>query len=206
MSEINSIKIKELPEASYIADTDDLIIEGAVTKRIAFKKLWDHITEYVSSNGGVTALDIYPVGSVYMSVNSTSPAELFGGTWTRWGNGRVPVGVDTSQTEFDAAGKTGGSKTHTLTVGQIPKHTHGSKSLTGKISNFLVQAAGYIGASGIFARSASGSVYKAATSSEVNGYDEVTLDASHEHEAVGSSQAHNNLQPYITCYMWQRTK
>ena len=45
---------------------------------------------------------IYPVGSIYMSVDSTNPAQIFGfGTWVAWGAGRVPVGVDTSQTEFD---------------------------------------------------------------------------------------------------------
>ena len=43
---------------------------------------------------------IYPVGSIYMSVNSTNPVYLFGGTWTAWGSGRVPVGIDTSDSSF----------------------------------------------------------------------------------------------------------
>lgn len=53
---------------------------------------------------------IYPVGSIYMSVNSANPSTLFGGTWVSWGSGRVPVGVDATQTEFDVVEETGGEK------------------------------------------------------------------------------------------------
>lgn len=53
---------------------------------------------------------VYPVGSIYLSVNSVNPSELFGGTWAAWGTGRVPVGVDASQTEFNAVEKSGGLK------------------------------------------------------------------------------------------------
>ena len=68
---------------------------------------------------------IYPVGSIYMSVNSTNPKNLFGGTWVAWGTGRVPVGIDTSQTEFASVEKTGGEKTHKLKVSEMPSHEHG---------------------------------------------------------------------------------
>lgn len=63
---------------------------------------------------------IYPIGSIYMSVNAINPEILFGGTWVAWGTGRVPVGVDTSQTEFATVEKTGGSK-------YMQKHTHGAR-------------------------------------------------------------------------------
>jgi hypothetical protein len=72
----------------------------------------------------VAANDVWPVGSIYMSVESTSPAVLFGGTWTAWGAGRVPVGIDTGDTDFNSVEKTGGSKTHALTPTQIPEHKH----------------------------------------------------------------------------------
>ena len=52
----------------------------------------------------------YPVGSIYMSANSTDPKMLFGGTWERYANGRVLVGVDEADTDFNTAGKTGGEK------------------------------------------------------------------------------------------------
>jgi hypothetical protein len=68
---------------------------------------------------------IYPVGSIYLSVVSTNPGTwLPGTTWALWGSGRVPVGVDTYQTEFNAVEKAGGAKTHTLTREQLPSHSH----------------------------------------------------------------------------------
>lgn len=60
---------------------------------------------------------IYPIGSIYLSVNATNPSKYFGGTWVAWGTGRVPVGVDTTQTEFSTVEKTGGSK-------YLQKHSH----------------------------------------------------------------------------------
>ena len=54
---------------------------------------------------------MYPVNSIYISTNSTSPASLYGGSWERYGTGRVLVSADDSDTDF-TAGKTGGSKTH----------------------------------------------------------------------------------------------
>ena len=120
---------------------------------------------------------IYPVGSIYMSVNSTNPKNLFGGTWVAWGTGRVPVGIDTSQTEFASVEKTGGEKTHKLKVSEMPEHEHGLVNANdgGYDMGFSIkyQARGY-----------EGNFY---TTSR------------------GGSEAHNNLQPYITCYMWKRT-
>lgn len=123
-----------------------------------------------------TILDmLHPVGSIYMSVNSTNPKNLFGGTWVSWGTGRVPVGVDTSQTEFATVEKTGGEKTHTLTKNEMPSHNH---SIT----------VGYTG---------SGSPHLNYSNNSGDG--ELTTNN------TGGAQAHNNLQPYITCYMWKRT-
>ena len=124
---------------------------------------------------------IYPVGSIYMSVNSTSPATLFGGTWERWGNGRVPVGVDTSQTEFSTVGKTGGAKTHTLTTAQMPSHIHGDTYFTPQNVNI-----------------------KQGTGQSIVVTGGLNLIQSNT-TSTGSGNAHNNLQPYITCYMWKRT-
>ena len=82
---------------------------------------------------GLTADDvwqkIYPVGAVYISVNSTSPATLFGGTWQAFGTGRTLVGIDTSDDDFKTVEKTGGSKTKTIAVGNLPAHTHSVNAL-----------------------------------------------------------------------------
>lgn len=121
--------------------------------------------------------DIYPVGAIYMSVSPTSPASLFGGTWTSWGSGRVPVGINLSDSDFKTAEKTGGEKEHTLTVDEMPRHNHtisnrlsGSQSLSGDYGAYLLAGTN-------------------------NSWVKDT----------GGDQPHNNLQPYITCYMWKRT-
>ena len=130
---------------------------------------------------------IYPVGSIYMSVNNVNPSTLFGGTWVAWGAGRVPVGVDTTQTEFDTVEETGGTKEVTLTAAQsgVPAHTHDT-------------AAMWEASSG------------AGTNNVVTGYPVTNKDGSYgikilANTAQNASQAHTNLQPYITCYMWKRT-
>ena len=78
---------------------------------------------------GLTADDIwqkiYPIGSIYTSVSPTSPATLFGGTWERFGNGKAIVGVDESDDDFKTVALTGGSKTKTIAVENLPAHTHG---------------------------------------------------------------------------------
>ena len=75
---------------------------------------------------------VYPVGSIYMSVNNTNPSTFIGGTWVAWGSGKVPVGVDSGQTEFNSVEKTGGAKTAstsytpagTNTGGAVTAHTY----------------------------------------------------------------------------------
>ena len=63
--------------------------------------------------------EVYPIGSIYISYNSTNPSSLFGGTWQNYGDGRVLKGISSGQ-----AGKTGGSSTTTLNMSNIPAHTH----------------------------------------------------------------------------------
>ena len=69
---------------------------------------------------------VYPVGSIYMNASvATNPATLLGfGTWAIYAAGKVMVGLDSSDTDFNALTDTGGSKTHTLTTAEMPSHTH----------------------------------------------------------------------------------
>ena len=113
---------------------------------------------------------VYPVGSIYMSVANVSPTTFIGGTWAVWGKGRVPVAVDTGQTEFNTVEKTGGAKTHTLTVGEMPSHNHGG-----------TQKYGASGGVGGFAH-----VTYTATSDMMT-------------SIVGGGQAHNNLHVMYGC-------
>lgn len=75
-------------------------------------------------------LFVYPVGSIYISINSNNPSSFFGGTWVAFGSGKTLVGLDGSQTEFNVVEKIGGSKTHTLSVPEMPQHTHTQNSHT----------------------------------------------------------------------------
>ena len=167
---------------STAATTFDVLSDG---KGIAFGKVAEYSNLFdcawpIKASGGITNLVnlVYPIGSIYLSVSSTNPATLFGGTWVAWGTGRVPVGLDTSQSEFNTVEKTGGEKTHKLTIGEMPNHTHGFRLAYG--ANDPAQGFNYGNTvAGIF----SGDYIS----------------------ANGGDGYHNNLQPYITCYMWKRT-
>lgn len=117
----------------------------------------------------------YPIGSIYMSTINTDPNTLFGGTWEAWGTGRVPVGVDTTQTEFNTVEKTGGSK-------ELQEHNHYGLLVTGTEVGF---------------KNGSSSGFSIAYSDGQRGTSIYTSN-----EGTGNS---GNLQPYITCYMWKRT-
>ena len=135
-----------------------------------------------SKLGGKTLAEImltlYPVGAVYISANSTSPASLFGGTWEEM-KGRFLLGRNDSH----AAGSTGGEENHKLTVDEIPSHSHNAFASSGTTG---VTFSAYSGKWG-------GSV----GSSSVEGYGAVTLN-------TGGSKAHNNMPPYLAVYMWKR--
>lgn len=67
----------------------------------------------------------FPIGAIYTSITGTNPStELGYGTWSAFGTGKVIVGVDTGDSNFNTVEKTGGESTHTLTITEIPSHTH----------------------------------------------------------------------------------
>lgn len=141
-------------------------------------------SELTNDSGFITAADIgnalYPVGSIYMSVNNTNPSTFFGGTWVSWGAGKVPVGVDANDTDFATVEKTGGEKTHTLTVSEMPSHKHTVEAIGSGTTQQELTA------------------FNVGTTSGIDSYAGTDF--------TGGGQAHNNLQPYITCYMWKRTE
>ncbi len=147
-----------------------------------------------------TALQsLYPVGSIYINAGvTTNPATLLGfGTWTAFGAGRVPVGLNGSDTLFDTLEETGGSKdsivvshTHTATSTVTdPGHAHtivyaaSSNTSQSSPSNLSVNPSMPIN-----------------TGSATTGITVATTNAS-----TGSSGTNANLQPYITVAMWKRT-
>lgn len=130
----------------------------------------------------VVTVPYYRVGDLFLTTIATNPSSYLGGKWELFGPGRCLVCVDTSQSEFNSVKKTGGEKTHKLTEAELASHIH--------ISND--DAAGYF--SGWGNKSGDGWVV---ASAKGKGGNYVT-------KKTGGDRAHNNLQPFITCYVWIR--
>jgi microcystin-dependent protein len=138
---------------------------------------------------------IFPIGYI-ISVDNPDfdPHDFYiDGVWEQI-KGRVIVGVDENQTEFNTTGKTGGEKTHTLTVSEMPSHHHGivNENPADQSRPRVGYGEGKGTLNGLRPSSTSW------RSNSFEGYLE-TLSA-------GGNQAHNNLQPYLTCYIWTRTE
>lgn len=138
---------------------------------------------------------MHPVGSIVMTTSNSNPGDTFGGTWQSWGSGRVPVGVDTNQTEFNSSNKTGGSKT--------VSHHHTRGSLVANIGAVDNDSTSI----GYDATNKSGVLYDFAFS---HGNLKTNIPASRVNHATTVSGLTadtqvTNLQPYVTCYMWRRT-
>lgn len=119
---------------------------------------------------------VYPVGSIYMSVNSTNPQNLFGGTWVQIKD-RFLLAAGTTY----KAGATGGEATHTLTENEIPEHRH---------SIWFPNAGGEQSAAIGYPEAGSKNTWYA-EASKTGG--------------AGGGGAHNNMPPYLSVYVWQRT-
>ena len=139
----------------------------------------------------LTAQGAYPVGAIYLSVTDANPAALFGGTWERISQGRFIIGAGANAAnttdywgEYPAgkenfpAAEMGGEVTHTLTVDEMPSHTHSERlewsntkawglTGTGEGANAVVDQGGVTG-------------------------------------STGGGKAHSNMPPYLVVYMWKR--
>ena len=166
---------------------------------------WDDVgSEAVIS---IIGKALYPIGAIYMSTANVNPSTFIAGTtWVAWGSGKVPVGVDTSDTSFDTVEKTGGEKTHTLTENEMPKHAHTGTNVA--LSKY--------NASGLGGTTQANKLTLTADYTSVDGGEVLEYETAPKQEPLvtltdmygipkGGDGAHNNLQPYITCYMWKRT-
>lgn len=187
-------KVSETGNMFEVSDKWDVKVYGKLLK------------DYIQSVAGA----IYPVGSIYMSVSPTNPSEYFGGTWVAWGSGRVPVGINPSDSNFSTVEKTGGASTVTLTAAQMPSHSHdkGTLAADGNGShghNLSLTKAGWgvDGASNKVVVDSTGYTALTNVGTAWAGYHGHTISGSTA--SAGSGNAHSNLQPYIVCYMWKRT-
>ena len=135
---------------------------------------------------------MYPVGSLYFSTNSTSPATIYGGTWERYGKGRTLVSVDESDTDF-TAGKTGGAKTHGHPTPTLFAHlAMGGTTIRSETINL-----------------------NSSTVWRDNVYTSINVYASSDVHSAGirvsrpindsTDNSASSLQPYISVYVWRRT-
>lgn len=161
-------------------------------------------TAYVKNNVVEIIKKVYPVGSIYMSTVSTNPATLFGfGTWEAMPAGRVLLAQGKSSwgTTYNA-GSTGGEATHRLTVGELPAHNHTASTNTTGNHTHQFQLYGPNGNTNMNFPSDFDTNYarnKGTTLSAGNHSHTININN------TGSSQSHNNMQPYLTVYMWKRT-
>lgn len=166
----------------------------------------------INSNTGGGNLDpsavcnlIYPVGSIYLSVNTTSPATLFGGTWERIKD-KFLLGVGDTYSLND----TGGEAQHTLVQSEIPAHTHDVTGDTGGGGSHSHNIGADLDAKyvtsgtrslSLHGNGVSGAGRTIASSSVSNHTHNISLISS----SVGGGTAHNNMPPYITVNIWKRT-
>ena len=166
-------------------------------------------------------LAAYPVGAYYMSSDSTSPAVLFGGTWTQIQN-RFIFAAGSGY----SVNSTGGSATKTLVTDNIPSHSHscgsagshthtrGTMNITGSAPTDVSANSGYSGAmyygGGITASSASSEdnkAFKINFDASRNCSGATSSNGSHSHTigSTGKGTAFDVMPPYIVAYVWRRT-
>lgn len=147
--------------------------------------------QYLKKNGEliyphISVDQIYPVGSIYMSINSTNPGDLFGGTWEQI-QGRFLLAAGGGY----SAGATGGEANHTLTTNEMPSHQHTLQIKSKGVSSWSTAQ--------IY------TVFSGGSGRSSFNWDEGTSNADSRISPTGGSAAHNNMPPYLVVYVWKRT-
>ena len=231
----SSIKIKNFINETLTAEIDNIVTQ--IKKDINNKLLEDNKKKYY-------------VGKLIFDTKNVNPATYLGfGTWQLWGQGRVPVGINPNDSDFNTVEKTGGEKTHKLSLAEIPSHTHTFKgnatssagahthtyahanATSGSTALTIDQIPSHthnIGRSGVYNNAGYGGFSQSSGTAEkfstgaigggkghthsIGTYNSNTSsNGAHTHTISGTntnsggSGVHNNLQPYITCYIWKRT-
>jgi len=186
------LKDKALPSGDIVGTSDEQTLSN---------KILD------DSNNVVEVLKkVYPIGCIYTSTISTNPNTLFGfGTWSAFGSGRTLVGVDTGDGDFDSVEETGGAKTHTLTEGEMPEHTHiqNAHTHTQNAHNHQITVRSGVSAGNDYPQGTSSGTGSNSISAN-SAATAVNQNTTAVNQNTGGGEAHNNLQPYITVYFYKR--
>lgn len=212
-NDVNSIiNIDNVPNA--IKATQDSRGQKIDTTYIKNISVSDNTLTVYKGDGSATNLDIisfdqiYPIGAIYMSTVSTNPATLFKiGNWEALPAGRVLLAQGTSTWGVNySAGGTGGEDKHTLTVSESAPHNHtGNATTSGSTHTHALTMRASHGKFG------NGGVPRFGDGDVWSDYKTQNLSAAGEHSHAitinnsGGGQAHNNMQPYLSVYMWKRT-
>lgn len=157
--------------------------ENADTKYLRGDGTWQEV-----NNGSDILNLVYPVGSIYLSLNSTNPGSLFGGTWEQFAQGRTLIGVgelnDGSTLKSFEVGATGGEFEHILSVDEMPKHGH----------------------SGLFVNQTRIGWKDSVFQTNLNGQAGIRTEPEHDVRIgdSGANNPHNIMQPYLAVYMFKR--
>jgi microcystin-dependent protein len=185
-------KITDLPTLADLALTDVLPVVDDPLGTPATKKVT------VADLVALLRQQMTAVGDVLITVVDVNPSARFGGTWVKVSQGRALVGVDPADADFDAAEKVFGAKTVTLDTTQLPPHSHpvddpghthvetNNSATTGPLVGFA-------------ARDTSTNTQTATGYSTQSATTGITLGD------TGGGQAHNNVQPSFTVFVWKRT-
>lgn len=136
--------------------------------------------------------NVYPIGSIYMNVNSTNPGTLFGGTWEQI-QGKFLLGMSSSY----PAGSQGGEASHTLTTEEMPSHGHNPANEAGYYG-FITNSKKAFSIGDMGSQSGSGRYYPYASAAFDISRNTLT-------GTTGGGKSHNNMPPYLSIYIWKRT-
>lgn len=176
-----------------------------------------HIKNVVAT----TSINPYPVGAIYMSVNSTNPSLLFGGTWVQLTDTFLYAST-TADADATTAPTGQGEATHTLTSNEMPSHTHTQEEHTHTQNSHShnAQSGGFLESSGTIASTdkramshTSGNYYYPYSTAKNTYYRHTATGSTTAtnqkttatNKNTGGGQAHNNMPPYMKVYMWKRT-
>ena len=191
-------KETSLREAIKTGDLDNYVTKvsgkGLSTNDFtnAYKTILDSFTTTINNAILESDKKKYPIGHEIYTKNSANPSTYMGfGTWELTSIGRMQVGIDTTDTDFDTVGKTGGSKTHTHDSGSIVANIGAANGNLGRIAYKATSAT-------------TGITYNRAADGTAISEDEIGT-SNHATTTSGTTASSSNLSPYITVYIWKRT-
>lgn len=185
------VTVGMLPDVNSNADfqvgTDIMATDIGGKKRLILEELDSINHELIDRNSKLIKtiyLNIHPIGDIILNTTGINPGNIYGGEWLSWGKGRVPVGVDITNSKYNYSEIEGGEETHNLTVSEMPSHNH-------SLNKNVPYGIPYNNTSGTNSNNGGNTHYG-------ESYNPFGIGN------TGGGLSHNNMQPFITCYMWKR--